>query len=107
MKKLHAVIYFILIIAIVVSFFAGNMTGLSYDPTSTYTVPATVMEVNKDTQWVTLVDWNGEAWCIRDDAFTEGELVIVTFNDNQTESIYDDLIVEVRRANLVSIKDIK
>lgn len=107
MKKLHAVIYFVLVLAIIASFFVGNMVGLSYDPTSTYTTPATVAEVNKSTQWVTLVDWNGEAWCIRDDAFTEGELVIVTFNDNQTESIYDDLIVEVRRANLVPLREVE
>lgn len=99
MKKVHTVVYFILVIAIIVSYFAGNMVGLSYDPSTTYTAPATVVEVDRETQWVTLVDWNGEAWCIRNDTFMEGELVIVTFNDNQTETIYDDPIVEVRRAN--------
>ena len=87
-------------------YYAGCKDG-GEDTSTTYTAPATVVEVDKESKWVTLVDWNGEAWCIRDDSFVEGEQVIVTFNDNQTESIYDDLIVEVRRADLVPIRDIE
>lgn len=88
-------------------YYAGWKDGGGEDTSTTYTAPATVVEVDKESKWVTLVDWNGEAWCIRDDSFVEGEQVIATFNDNQTESIYDDLIVEVRRADLVPIRDIE
>ncbi len=106
MKRLHAIIYFILVLAIIAAYFIGNMAGLSYDPTSTYTAPATVVEVDKKSMWVTLVDWNGEAWCIRDDSFEVGELVIAVFNDNNTDIIYDDVIVEVHRTTLVPIEDV-
>ena len=107
MKK---TITIIIVIALIVSFsvyLIGLNQGLSYDPSTTYTIPAMITEIDRQTCWVTLVDWNGEAWCIRDDAFVEGELVIVTFNDNDTETIYDDLIIEVCRANLVPTKDVE
>lgn len=73
----------------------GWSRGESFDPTSTYIAPARVTEVDKITGWVTLIDWAGEAWCIRGENYVAGQLVIVTFNDNNTETIQDDLIVDV------------
>jgi hypothetical protein len=80
------------------------MHGEAFDPTSTYTAPAKVVEIDEATGWVTFADWAGEAWCIRDDGYEVDQLVVITFNNNNTESIYDDLIVDVSR--LVDIKDI-
>ena len=56
-------------------YYAGWRDGAGEDTSTTYTAPATVVEVDKESKWVTLVDWNGEAWCIRDDSFVEGEQV--------------------------------
>lgn len=106
MKKTKSLVVFISVMFAILCFFIGQALGLSYDPSSTYQSPAVVIETDEQTGWVTLVDWNGEAWCIRDDGFTEDELVIVTFNNNETESIYDDLIVKIDRANLVPIDEI-
>lgn len=82
----------------------GWTMGESFDPSSTYTVPARVAEVDETTGWVTFVDWAGEAWCIRGEDYEVDQLVVITFNDNNTESIYDDLIVDV--GCLVDIKDV-
>lgn len=109
MRRTVALIGALMMVLMVALFgyYVGWQDGASEDTSTTYTAPATVVEVDEESKWITLVDWNGEAWCIRDDGFTEGEQVIVTFNDNQTESIYDDLIVEVRRANLVPIRSVE
>ena len=76
----------------------GWVMGESFDPSRTYEVPACVSEVDKHTGWVNFIDWKDEVWCIRDDSFEVGELVIVVFNDNNTETIYDDIVVKVLRA---------
>ena len=102
MKKLNPAVCFVFVILVIASYFTGNALGLSYDPSATYTAPATVVGLDETTDWTLLVDWNGEAWCIRDEGLNEGELVIVTFNDNGTDSIYDDVIVEVNRAESVT-----
>ena len=105
----------IVVIAIVVfflalaSYFIGLNQGLSYEEevtSTTYTAPCAVIEVDPTTHWVTLEDWNGEAWCIRDDSFEVGELVIATFDDMGTTNIYDDMIVSVARQTLVPIESI-
>lgn len=92
-----------------ISFFIGLNQGLSYEEeatTATYTAPCAVIEIDPATHWVTLEDWNGEAWCIRDDSFEVGELVIATFDDMGTANIYDDMIVEVVRHTLVPIESV-
>lgn len=86
------------ILLLVVGFSAyafGWTQGETFDPSSTYTAPARVSEIDDSTGWVTLVDWAGEAWCIRGEGYEVDQLIIVTFNNNNTETIYDDLIVEV------------
>ena len=105
MKKSMFVIIFALILACFACYFLGHAIGLEYDPTSTYEAPVRVSEVDEATGWITLVDWNGEAWCIRGQDYEIDQLTIAVFNDNKTpDNIYDDLIVEVRC--LVDIKDI-
>lgn len=94
-SKQAAIIVLIIIIFSVGAYAFGWMQGESFDPTSTYIAPARVTEVDKITGWVTLIDWAGEAWCIRGENYVAGQLVIVTFNDNNTETIQDDLIVDV------------
>lgn len=98
MKKKTIRLFTTIFIVIIVAFAAytfGWIQGESFDPTATYTAPARVTEVDEDTGWVTFVDWAGEAWCIRREGYEVDQLVIITFNNNNTESIYDDLIVEV------------
>lgn len=108
MKKRNARIIFTLFLVAITGFASytlGWMHGESFDPTSTYDSPARVAEVDENTGWVTLVDWSGEAWCIRGEDYEVGQLVIVDFNDNNTpDNIYDDLIVNVHR--LVDIKNV-
>ena len=103
-KQRIALYIFATIIIAISAYSLGWMHGEAFDPTSTYTAPAKVVEVDKTTGWVTFADWAGEAWCIRDEGYEIDQLVVITFNDNNTESIYDDLIVNVGR--LVDIKDI-
>ena len=98
MKKrtVRMIITFIaIVITSLITFYIGEYHGLNYDPSSTYTAPARVAEVDETTGWVTFVDWAGEAWCIRGENYEVDQLVMITFNDNNTESIYDDLIVDV------------
>lgn len=103
-KRLAVTILVIIIVAFAAYAF-GWVQGESFDPSSTYETPAKVIKIDQATNWVTLTDWAGEAWCVRDDSYEEGQLVIVVFNNNNTpDNIYDDVIEEVRC--LVEIKDI-
>lgn len=108
MKKrtVRMIITFIaIVITSLITFYIGEYHGLNYDPSSTYTAPARVAEVDETTGWVTFVDWADETWCIRGEGYEVGQLVVITFNDNNTESIYDDLIVDV--GCLVDIEEVK
>lgn len=102
-SKQVAVIVLIIVIFSIGAYTFGWTMGESFDPSSTYTAPARVAEVDETTGWVTFVDWADEAWCIRGEGYEVDQLVVITFNDNNTESIYDDLIVDV--GCLVDIKD--
>lgn len=108
-RTVRATLFIALIILSIATYFIGLNQGLGYEEeatTATYTAPCAVIEVDSVTHWVTLEDWNGEAWCIRDDSFEVGELVIVTFDDMGTTNIYDDMIVGVARHTLVPIESI-
>ena len=104
-SKQVAIIVLIIVIFSVGAYTFGWTMGESFDPSSTYTAPARVAEVDETTGWVTFVDWAGEAWCIRGEGYEVDQLVVITFNDNNTESIYDDLIVDV--GCLVDIEEVK
>ena len=103
-KRRFAFYIFTIVIVAFAAYSLGWMHGEAFDPTSTYTAPAKVIEVDEATGWVTFVDWADEAWCIRGEGYEVGQLVLITFNDNNTESIYDDLIVDVDC--LAEVKDI-
>lgn len=108
-RTVRATLFVVFIILSIATYFIGLHQGLSYEEpetSATYTAPCTVIEVDSTTHWVTLEDWNKEAWCIRDDSFEVGELVIATFDDMGTNSIYDDVIVSVARQTLVPIESI-
>ena len=94
-SKQVAVIVLIIVIFSVGAYTFGWTMGANFDPSSTYTAPARVAEIDETTGWVTFVDWAGEAWCVRGEGYEIDQLVVITFNDNNTESIYDDLIVDV------------
>lgn len=103
-KRRIALYIFTTIIVAFAAYTFGWVQGEAFDPTSTYTAPAKVIEVDEVTGWVTFADWAGEAWCARGGNYEIDQLVVITFNDNNTESIYDDLIVKVDC--LADIKDI-
>ena len=108
-RTIRASLFVALIILSIATYFIGLNQGLDYEEeatTATYTAPCVVIEVDSTTRWVTLEDWNGETWCIRDDSFGVGELVIATFDDMGTTNIFDDMIVGVARHTLVSIESI-
>jgi hypothetical protein len=94
-KQRFALYIFTIIIVTFAAYSFGWMRGDAFDPSNTYTAPAKVVEVDETTGWVTFVDWAGEAWCIRGEGYEVDQLVMITFNDNNTESFYDDLIVDV------------
>ena len=108
-RTIRATLFVALIILSIATYFIGLNQGLAHEEeaiSATYTAPCAVIEVDPTTHWVTLEDWNGEAWCIRDDSFGVGELVIATFDDMGTTNIYDDVIVDVARHTLVPIESI-
>lgn len=90
-----AIFLLVVIFIVFATYTLGWIRGQSFNTSSTYTAPARVAEVDETTGWVTFIDWNGEAWCVRDDGYVIDQLVIITFNDNHTESIYDDSIVDI------------
>ena len=94
-KQRIALYIFTIIIVAFAAYAFGWVRGEAFDPTSTYEVPAKVVEVDETTGWVSFADWAGEVWCIRGEGYEVDQLVVITFNDNNTESIYDDLIVDV------------
>lgn len=96
-KRNFGMAIFLLVVTFIVfaTYALGWIRGKSFDPSNTYTAPARVAEVDETTGWVTFIDWNGEVWCVRDDGYVIDQLVIITFNDNHTESIYDDSIVDI------------
>ena len=104
-SKQVAIIVLIIVIFSVGAYTFGWTMGESFDPSSTYTAPARVAEIDETTGWVTFVDWAGEAWCIRGEGYEVDQLVVIIFNDNNTESIYDDLIIDV--GYLVDIEEVK
>lgn len=104
-SKQDIIIVLIIVIFSVGAYTLGWMNGEAFDPTSTYTAPARVAEVDEATGWVTFVDWADEAWCIRGEGYEIDQLVVITFNDNNTESIYDDLIVDI--GCLVDIEEVE
>lgn len=74
--------FFVILMALVAS--------LSKTPVD-YTKTAVVTEVNNI---VTVVDKDGEEWQFEGDGFEEGDTVILLIDDNDTETKYDDIIVD-------------
>ena len=105
--RVRATIMAALVMLSIATYFVGLYKGLTCkEAASIYIAPCMVIEVDSATHWVTLEDWNGETWCIRDDSFEAGELIIATFDDMGTTNIYDDIIVSVARHTLISIESI-
>lgn len=64
---------------------------------SEYVLRAEVVKVDLLEDYVVCEDINGEAWEFYGvDDFQQGEFVLLLMNDNATETIYDDEILDVR-----------
>ena len=62
----------------------------------TYEIAAIVDEVNPETGYITLIDCDGEAWVYEGEGFEAGQMVIIEFDDLETNDIYDDEIIKIR-----------
>ena len=100
MKKSTKRLLVTTLVIIIVAFAAyafGWVRGETFDPSTTYEVPAKVTKVDQNTNWGALTDWAGETWCIRGEGYEVGQLVIAVFNDHNTpDNIYDDTIDQVK-----------
>lgn len=65
-------------------------------PHKTYEVAGIVTEVNPETGCITLTDWDGEIWIFESENFKAGQLVIISFDNSGTDTIFDDKIIEIR-----------
>lgn len=57
-----------------------------------YTKTAVVTEAENV---ITVVDTDGEEWQFNGEGWKEGDVIILLIDDNNTETKYDDIIVDV------------
>lgn len=91
------------VVGIVVSAIVGCAFLTPQEQVSAETIPseyvlrAEVVEVDPFKDCAVCEDINGEAWEFYGaDDFQQGEFVLLLMNDNATETIYDDEILDVR-----------
>lgn len=60
-----------------------------------YEIAGVVDEVDPATGYITLVDAYGEAWVCEGENLEVGQPVIIVFDDMDTDSIYDDEIIQI------------
>ena len=91
------------VVGIVVSAIVGCAFLAPQEQVSAETIPseyilrAEVVEVNPLEDTVVCEDINGEAWEFYGaDDFQQGEFVLLLMNDEATETIYDDEVLDVR-----------
>lgn len=73
----------------------NNNTQATQTTTNLYVIRAAVVQIDKDL--VICEDTNGEAWSFEGaDEWVKDDEVILLMNDNNTEEIYDDEIIDVR-----------
>ncbi len=75
--------FFVILMALVAS--------LSKAPVD-YTKTAVVTEAENV---ITVVDTDGEEWQFDGEGWKEGDIIILLIDDNNTETKYDDIIVDV------------
>ena len=75
--------FFVILMALVAS--------LSKAPVD-YTKTAVVTEAENV---ITVVDTDGEEWQFDGEGWKEGDVIILLIDDNNTETKYDDIIVDV------------
>lgn len=77
----------------------GKVTGsFRYGTTynvSTYQNNGIVTEVNDREVW--FIDDDGNTWVFYSDGFSVGDAVSATMYDNETDFIYDDMVVDARK----------
>lgn len=58
-----------------------------------------VSEVSYEENTILLVDYNGEGWLWKGiEDYEVGDIIAAIMDDNETETIYDDIIVIIRYA---------
>lgn len=67
-----------------------------------YSISTIVVDVDYDTDIVTCEDFNGNQWQFSEcDDWFENDIAVLTFYDNGTKIIYDDVIVAKRYSGYV------
>ena len=87
----------IIISVCILTFFCGLMyLGISLktkeSPTTRMMIAKVVSVKNDDTL---LEDTTGNVWSIKDNGYSKGENVIITFDTKNTSSILDDKIIKI------------
>lgn len=63
----------------------------------TYSKTTVVAEVNRTTDTVTCIDFNGDKWCFKGcEDWEQGDIASLLMSDNKTKNIYDDIILNAR-----------
>lgn len=58
-----------------------------------------VSEVNYEENTILLVDYNGEGWLWKGiEDYEVGDIIAAIMDDNETETIYDDIIIIIQYA---------
>lgn len=61
---------------------------------NTYTINATVVNVESDI--VSCEDSNGDIWEFYSEGYKVNDMLILVMDSNHTETIYDDMVVDVQ-----------
>lgn len=80
----------LLVLALVAGFVATN------NALHKYTKEVTVTHVTGDE--ITVTDGHGIKWSFHGEGYRPGQVIVVRFWDNETPSVYDDEIIEVRES---------
>lgn len=91
-----ALVTAIILTAGVAGAYDSEAETLSSMPANQYLMSGTVIEVNKPRYEVSVADRYGNEWVFFGGGFSVGDDVIMTFDDNGTHRIDDDIIVGVR-----------
>ena len=89
------IIITILFVTCFLLFFFWALGKAEKHKSTTRTITAKVINVENDN--TLLEDTTGNVWSIKDDSYSKGAEVVVTFNTKGTNSILDDEIIKIEK----------
>ena len=72
-------------------------------PNTTHLYPKSTMVTDTEGDKITVVDFNGHYWTFTDteETWLKGDICSLIMDDNNTEEIYDDIIVKAQYSGFV------